>query len=183
MGEHVSGKQSIDLSQTKLSGKILDIGGGGEGIISRHSGDSVVAIDRRKDELEETADIGIKIVMDACHMAFLDRTFDNITSFYTIMYMDTEQTILFLKEAYRVLKPNGLLWIWDTEIPHLDENDVFIADLEVKINPEDTVLTGYGIGWNREQTSNILQKHITDVGFMIEKCINYENRFELCCRK
>lgn len=183
MSEYISKKQFIDLSQTKFKGKILDIGGGGEGVISRHSGDSVVAIDWRKDELEETADIGIKIVMDACNMAFLDKTFDNITSFYTLMYMTTEHVIKFLKEAYRVLKPNGLLWIWDTEIPILREKDVFITSLEVKLNNIDTISTGYGVGWSRGQTSKILKKHLIDVGFTINECTDFENRFELCCRK
>lgn len=72
MSEYAAEKQFVDLTQVKFQGNILDVGGGGEGIISRHSGNSVVAIDWRKDELEETEDIGLKIVMDACNMAFLD---------------------------------------------------------------------------------------------------------------
>lgn len=183
MNEYIADKQFIDLSQIKLNGKILDVGGGGEGIISRHSGDSVVAIDLRKDELKETADIGLKIVMDACNMNFIDSMFDSITSFYTIMYMDLEHTKAFLKEAYRVLKPNGILWIWDTNIPRLNENEVFIVPLEIKLISDEVITTGYGVGGSKEQTSEILHKHITDVGFTIENNLSFENRFEFCCRK
>lgn len=183
MREHTADKQLVDVSQIEFFVNILDVGGGGEGVIARHSGHSVVAIDRRKDELEETADIGLKIVMDACNMAFLDRTFENITSFYTLMYMDLKSVKAFLKEAYRVLKPNGLLWIWDTEIPCLNESDIFIVPLEVKINTTHILSTGYGVGWNRDQTSQGLQKLISDAGFTVEKSVVLEHRFEYCCRK
>lgn len=116
-------------------------------------------------------------------MTFLDEMFDNITSFYTIMYMDLIQTKAFLKEAYRVLKPNGLLWIWDTDIPLLDEKDIFIVPIETKLNHTDIVSAGFGIGGAAEQTMISLQKHIIDVGFCIEKSQVFEKRFELCCRK
>ena len=39
--------------QKELQGKILDIGGGGEGIIGRLYGPQVIAIDYRQDELDE----------------------------------------------------------------------------------------------------------------------------------
>lgn len=183
MSKHIVSKQYVDLSQVRFQGKILDVGGGGEGVISRHSGDSIIAIDWRKDELEETANIGIKIVMDACNMTFLNEVFDNVTSFYTCMYMSSEHMVMFIKEAYRVLKPNGLLWIWDTEIPLLNEKDIFIVPLEIKLNSIDIISTGYGIGWSRVQTMVSLQKHLTDAGFIVEKSVNYGTRFELCCRK
>ena len=42
----------IDLSNIELKGRILDIGGGGEGIIGQLKGKQVVAIDRRESELK-----------------------------------------------------------------------------------------------------------------------------------
>ena len=61
-----AGLHKVDLSQVTLNGRILDIGGGGEGIIAQFKGESVVAIDPNKKELEEAPSKGdLKIVMDA----------------------------------------------------------------------------------------------------------------------
>lgn len=109
--------------------------------------------------------------------------YDNITSFYTILYMNSENTKAFLKEAYRVLKPNGLLWIWDTNIPCLNENNIFIVPLEIKLNTISIVSTGYGIGWSKEQTAASLRNHITDIDFVIEKEEIFDNHFQFCCRR
>ena len=44
--------------QADLRGSILDIGGGGEGVIGRLYGRQVVAIDNRQEELDEAAAAG-----------------------------------------------------------------------------------------------------------------------------
>lgn len=54
----------------ELQGKILDIGGGGEGIIGRVYGAQVVAIDNRQEELDEAPDGFEKILMDASRLSF-----------------------------------------------------------------------------------------------------------------
>jgi hypothetical protein len=46
------------------AGYILDIGGGGEGVIGQLKGERVVAIDKQKRELEEAAPGALKIVID-----------------------------------------------------------------------------------------------------------------------
>ena len=43
----------VNLEQLALEGRLLDIGGGGEGIIGRLGGDRVIAIDASHRELEE----------------------------------------------------------------------------------------------------------------------------------
>jgi len=43
---HFIDLHKIDLTDVELKGKILDIGGGGEGIIGQLKGEQVVAIDR-----------------------------------------------------------------------------------------------------------------------------------------
>lgn len=59
----------IELKQ-QLKGKILDIGGGGEGIIGQLYGEQVVAIDKRQEELDEAPDCFEKVLMDATEMVF-----------------------------------------------------------------------------------------------------------------
>ena len=150
-------RQAVDLRGISLLGRILDIGGGGEGIISQHSGNGVVAIDARKEELEETPDIGLKIVMNACDLKFLDKSFDHITCFFSLMYMSRNEIEIFFKEAHRVLRDDGYLWIWDVTIPYPAQSDVFVAQLEVMISDTLRVSTGYGIAWTRAHSLEILQ--------------------------
>jgi len=137
--------QNIDLSGLSLSGRVLDIGAGGEGVIARAVGASVIGIDKRRAELEETADIGLKIVMDACNLQFLDESFDHVTCFYSLMYMNSDEVQRCLREANRVLKKGCSLWIWDTAIPVVPKETVFIAQIEVKLDNDTCVRMGYGI--------------------------------------
>ncbi|KAB3531590.1 class I SAM-dependent methyltransferase [Alkaliphilus serpentinus] len=109
--------QSIDLTGFIQRGKVLDIGGGGEGIIGQLLGDQVVAIDPRADELLEAAEGPLKIVMDARDLKFLNNTFDGGTSFFTLMYIKKEDHQKVLEEMYRVLKEEGQFIIWDAKIP------------------------------------------------------------------
>ena len=80
--------QNIDLTDVELSGRILDIGGGGEAIIGLLKGERVVAIDRREAELKDAPSGDyLKIIMDAKDLQFLDGTFDTATAFFTLMYI------------------------------------------------------------------------------------------------
>lgn len=124
-----------------IAGSILDIGGGGEGIISRVYRNQVVAIDNRADELNEFPEGTIKIVMDARKMAFTNGCFDNVTAFYSFMYMSKSDHLFVLSEIKRVLKPHGHLHIWDTSIAQADP---FITNLEIEIG-DILINTSYGI--------------------------------------
>lgn len=175
-------KQLIDLRGTQLTGRILDIGGGGEGVISRHAGEGVIAIDRLKEELEESPDIGLKIVMDATDMKFLDNTFDNATCFYSLMFMGKQTAEKCLSEAYRVLKPGGYLWIWDTAMPNKAAKDIFIVQLDVTLEKEE-ISTGYGIRWNRGQSADYLSNICTKIGFGQAKCDSSDEKIFMRIQK
>ena len=164
MQYYTTEKQHIDLCDLEIPGRILDIGGGGEGIIARRFGDKVIAIDALKEELEESPDVGLKIIMDARELKFLDNSIDNITCFYSLMYMKEEMVDTVLAEAYRVLKPGGGLWIWDAVMPWPAKAEVFCAPLEVYL-PEETVTVTYGIGWSRGQQLNDIQHKCENAGF------------------
>jgi len=180
---HTIAQQIVDLSDVSFEGCILDIGGGGEGVISRHSGQRVVAIDKRKEELEETPDIGLKIVMDACKMGFLDKTFDNVTCFYTLMYMQENEVPQVLREAYRVLKPGGRLWIWDAVIPPVPTAEVMLVPVEVIISSVLTLTPTYGISWFRGQTAESICQLCEEIGFTVECCMENGSIFTFILRK
>ena len=74
--------------EKNLKGSTLDIGGGGEAVIGRIYGDQVTAIDNRQEELDEAPDCCAKRLMDATDLKYADDSFDNVTFFYTLMYVN-----------------------------------------------------------------------------------------------
>ncbi len=158
--------------------RILDIGGGGEGVISSIYKDKVVAIDIRSDELEEISDpSSLKIVMDATQLAFIDNQFERATAFFSFMYMTASEIIKVIEEVHRVLKSGGTFEIWDIEMPSINdvEADIFIAQLEIKAN-EHSFSTGYGVRIKEEQqTMHRLYSLLVDCGFKLTKSVLHEN--------
>ncbi len=114
----------------ELNGRILDLGGGGEGVIGRIYGDRVTAIDNRQEELDDVPGGFIKLVMDATNLSFSDASFDHVTSFYTMMYIHKPQQAEAIREAARVLKDGGQLHIWDADIASAYP-DPFLAELDI----------------------------------------------------
>jgi SAM-dependent methyltransferase len=128
-------------------GLILDVGGGGEGIIGQVKGRQVVAIDLIKRELDDApGEPLLKIVMDARDLKFVDRTFETTTVFFTFMYISPADHPKVLAEIARVLKPGGRLLIWDAVFPKkADEKQLYVVfPLTVKL-PKTEVSTGYGV--------------------------------------
>ena len=112
------GRTNIDISKTELNGRILDIGGGGEGIIGQFKGAQVVAIDLKASELREAADGDyLKIIMDAKDLKFLNDYFDTVTAFFSLMYVPPSDREKIFQEVHRVLKKGGEFIIWDLKIP------------------------------------------------------------------
>ena len=105
--------QEMAVTDFPASGFILDIGGGGEGIIGQLKGDQVVAIDRIKHELEEAPAGPLKIVMNAGDMQFLDASFATATAFFSLMFMPAAEHGTVFGEVFRVLAPGGRFLIWD----------------------------------------------------------------------
>ena len=165
MVHYETSRQKVIISNIELFGRVLDIGGGGEGVISRHSKDRVVAIDIREDELSETPDLGLKVIMDACNLQFLDKYFDNVTCFFSLMYMNETQIEMFFNEAYRVLKKDGILWIWDARMSIDCSYDVFVAQLEVHISENEVLTPGYGVEWIREHSAKYIKPFYEQAGF------------------
>jgi ubiquinone/menaquinone biosynthesis C-methylase UbiE len=146
-------KVELILEDFESSGYILDVGGGGEGVIGQLKGRDVVAIDLQEEELEEAADGFLKIVMDARELQFLDGAFGTATAFFSMMYLDSvEDQRQVFKEVWRVLAPGGTFHLWDVDLPARPKTDkeAYLVHLSYQIG-EDVVETGYGRRWPTER--------------------------------
>lgn len=173
-------KQKIEINNFRLDGKILDIGGGGEGIIELYKGEQVVAIDRSKRELEGASEnVSLKIIMDAKELKFLDNTFDTVTAFFTLMYVPLANHKIILQEIHRVLKLNGEFALWDLKIPNRGDHkqEFYGLYLEVKINDK-IIETGYGTYWqDKEQNMQYYIDLAKSIGFQVLEQHKEEHTF------
>lgn len=141
-------KLEVVVPDFPAEGLILDIGGGGEGVIGQLKGRQVVAIDLIKRELEDApAGPMLKIVMDARALGFLDGSFDTATVFFTFMYIMPPDHGQVFAELHRVLRPGGRLLVWDPVFPDKAAPDKpkIMYPLHVRL-PGMDINTGYGVG-------------------------------------
>ena len=163
-------REEVIVDDFDTVGLILDIGGGGRGVIGELKGQQVIAIDPSKSELEGAVDGPLKIIMDATNLQFLDETFHTVTSFYTLMYIKTfEAHEIVFGEVYRVLASGGRFLIWDANFPaRFDkQKDIAVFPLTVKL-PKEEIDSAYGVLWpeNGRIVSYYLQL-ADDAGFEV----------------
>jgi SAM-dependent methyltransferase len=162
-------KLEVVLTDFPAEGLILDIGGGGEGVIGQLKGRQVVAIDLIKRELEDApGEPLLKIVMDARDLKFLDGTFNTATVFFTFMYIAPADHAKVLAELHRVLKPGGRVLIWDVVFPSKAEpgKTVIVYPLHVKLPAED-INTGYGVRFAEGQAAPHFMELARAAGFEV----------------
>lgn len=171
---------TIEIKET-LTGSILDIGGGGEAVIGQIYKDRVTAIDNCVEELEEAPDCCCKQLMDATELLFPDDSFDNVTFFYTLMYMTTEEQQKSIREAARVLKAGKWMHIWDCDI-HSAYPEPFVIDLDIKSGTH-KIHIAYGIVKKDSQSSESVVHLLESAGLRIESLQEKDGQFHIQCRK
>ena len=162
-------EQQISVKNFDPRGYILDIGGGGEGVVGHMKGEQVIAIDISKYELEEAPAGPLKIIMDARDLQFLDETFNTATSFFTLMYINGYDHRKVFDEIYRVLRRRGRFLIWDVNLEKRSQKDqdIFIIPLVVQLNEEE-IRTRYGSRWPLEAHDISYYKRLAkEAGFQI----------------
>ena len=162
-------EQEVVVNNFDATGFILDIGGGGEGVIGQLKKSQVIAIDPNKRELEEAPDGPLKVIMDAGELLFLDNSFQTVTSFFTLMYIKGPHHEKVIKEVFRVLDSGGRFLIWDLEIPQcLDESkEIVAAYLKITL-PDKEIQTGFGTKWpDQMQGISYYQEIAERVGFTL----------------
>jgi len=141
-----SPRQYVTVDNFPATGMILDIGGGGSGVIGQLKGQQVVAIDiSDKELLEAPRGPLLKIVMDARHLQFLYDTFPTATVFFTFMFMAPADHEQVFRELHRVLAPGGRLLIWDSVLPKLEDGRKRYAVIPVTFKlPGKEINASYG---------------------------------------
>ncbi len=148
-------------------GLILDIGGGGEGLVSRIEGNKVCVLDIRMSEIREAqihSHSSNWFVADGRYPCFKDEIFDSVTLWFSLGFMSTWSTKrAVLEAAHRVLKKNGKLSIMASLIPNHGDSLIFWATFTF---PDGTLSkTGYGVRGSQNQTLPRVMELITDIGF------------------
>lgn len=178
-------KQKLTLEKNIQGERILDIGGGGEGVIGGLYGKRVTAIDKRQDELDAAAEGPIKMVMDASNLTFKDKKFDAATSFFTMMFIDKDDHKKVFDEVYRVLKNGSEFILWDAVIPKEDDSkkDIFIIELEIDTTNR-LIETSYGVlKKDNEQDLKYFKKLGKKAGFKIKSEEDYGKTFKIVFTK
>lgn len=164
---------------------ILDLGGGGEGVVGQLRERQVVAVDLRREELEESAPGPIKVIANAKELPFLDESFDAATAFFFLMYVPAADRASVLREAHRVLRPGRILHIWDVTIPAQGERtqEMFVVPVRAEL-PDRTIETGYGVPWNsREMSANAVAQTAQAAGFTVDDMTQEGETFHLTLRR
>jgi SAM-dependent methyltransferase len=159
----------VEVPDFPAQGLILDIGGGGEGIIGQLKGKQVVAVDLSQRELEEApGEPLLKIVMDARELKFLDGAFDTATVFFTFMYIAPADHAKVFAELHRVLRPGGRLLVWDVVFPRKTDEaqQSVLFPLRIRL-PGKTIQTGYGVRFADGQGADHFAELAKAAGFEV----------------
>ena len=177
--------QEIKLERLKGDGLILDIGGGGEGLVSRIEGDRVCALDIRMSEIREAQIHGHStnwLVADGRHLCFKAEVFDIVTLWFSLGFMsdrDTKKAVL--EGAYQVLRWDGQISILASHVPASGASLIFWANF---ILPDGTLSkTGYGIRGGQNQTLPSIMELVTDLGFKQPQYEDHGEWFKLIAQK
>ena len=181
----VHARLEVALGDVPANGLILDIGGGGEGVIAQLKGRQVVAIDLSRRELDEAPGAPLlKIVMDARDLKFTDASFPTATVFFTLMYINPADHEQVFRELHRVLQPGGRLHVWDPVFPasHDPAHDSILFPVRVKL-PAGEINTGYGVRFRDGQGADHFVKLAEKTGFQVVSRRNEAGWFHLELRK
>ncbi len=177
--------QKIELNGLKREGRILDIGGGSEALVSRIEGKRVYAVDINMVKIREGQIYTTKpnwILADGRNLCFKDASFSTVTLWFSLAYLtDAKSKRLVMQEVHRVLSQEGVLSILGCLIPDnvsaLEFNAIFAFP-----DAHSSRIT-YRVRGQQKQSLEIIEEYAKRVGLRTEYFEEYEYWFHLVCRK
>lgn len=164
-------------------GRVLDIGGGGEGVIAQVGGGRVIAIDKYMSEIDEArgkAPAANWMVADATAMPHPANVIDHATAFFSCMYMPDDVIEKVFRETWRILKTGSEFWIWD--IPMTTKSPVFAFRLQAEIRANPPIKTIYGVKTKKQSVVTICHQ-LQAAGFETKVIADHKTNFFIKAKK
>lgn len=159
--------QRIELRGLPGSGKIIDVGGGGEGLVSRIGGTQVCAVDIDMNKIREAQIHGLSsqlLLAAAQTLPVKDSSFDMATLWFSLGFMrDWPAKEQVVDEVARVLKPEGLISILGATIDCSEDRFVLKGEFSF---PDGTISQmSYGVAGRQNQTMECITEILKRAGF------------------
>ncbi|RDE16554.1 MAG: hypothetical protein C4K47_01545 [Candidatus Thorarchaeota archaeon] len=163
--------QEIAFERLRSTGLVLDVGGGGEGIVSRIEGSRVCAIDINLSEIREAQIYESApqwIASDGESLPFRNAVFQTAAIWFSLDYMaDWKMKRAVVREVLRVLRKKGSLSIMSSKI--ICREARFVLRMRYTLPDGSVYQTGYGVKGNQGQTMDRISDIVEQTGFHIAK--------------
>ena len=159
--------QQVLLQELTDSGFVLDVGGGGEGFISRIGGERVCAVDIALNKIREARIHGMSstwIINDGKRLCFKSSSFSVATLCFTLGFIpewDSKKEVL--HEINRVLEENGQLILYFMIIN--EDSDSFLFSGEFTLPDNSQSIMSYRVKGNQKQTESVVRSLLKESGF------------------
>lgn len=175
----------IDFDSITISGRILDMGGGGEAIASRAFFGRTVSLDKSVRELNESGIFSDKVCGDCQRMPFADSVFDGAAAFFTFMYMPLKMRSNSFFEAKRVLRRGGTLIVCEARVASSFFAPMTLLEVRAKIKAGgETFNASYGAVLAREgQSMKAFRNLASECGFREKSAFSMKNSFIIAFTK
>jgi len=174
--------QRVLLPTLPDDGLILDIGGGGEAIVSRIWRERVFAVDIQLNKIREAHIYPVGhtnwFLCDGGRLCFGNGIFSAVSLWFSLAYMRTwEKKREVIREAFRTLSPNGVLSLLAATIGGECEKHILRVRFEL---PDGTISeTGYGLMGQQTQSLEETEEVFQEIGFSVNQSEEYDYWFRI----
>ncbi|MFX0054421.1 MAG: class I SAM-dependent methyltransferase [Candidatus Hermodarchaeota archaeon] len=177
--------QKIELEQLPREGLIIDIGGGGEGLVSRIETSRVCAVDFNLNKIREAMIYGQMsqwILSDARMLPVKDEGFNVATLWFSLGYIqDWDSKRQVLAEAARAMKQSGHISIIGARITCSDSRFVIRTLFHF---PDGSISKmSYGMAGMQRQDAESVVNLIQETGFSNITCEDNGHWFRVNAQK
>ena len=167
----------IELKELPSTGTIIDVGGGGEGFVSRIGGSQVCAVDIEMSKIREAQIHGLEsqwILADGRALAAKATSFDAATLWFSLGFIrDWTAKEEVIEEIARVLKPDGLISILGATIDCSEQRFVLRGQFSL---PDGSIsMMSYGLAGRQNQTIETVATLLKQANF--RKLAIEDNRY------
>jgi ubiquinone/menaquinone biosynthesis C-methylase UbiE len=157
----------IELDELPAKGRIIDVGGGGQGLVSKIRGSRVCAVDIDMNKIREAQIYGLEaqwLLTDGRALSLKDSSFDTATLWFSLGFIrDWSAKEQVMDEIFRVLRSDGLVSILAANIDCSEERFVLRGQFSF---PDGTISQmSYGLAGQQKQTIETVNALLKQVNF------------------